>query len=135
MVDCAPYTVLLSLDLLFLQPDALVHLTSKIFYIFGNFSIGSLPYLRYWDTRQSNPVHTQQLPDRCYALTVRHPLMVVGTADRNLIVFNLQNPQVMFSHNEMSEICSLNDFLVFQQSDASIYQTIFCDSLVVMFQT
>lgn len=23
--------------------------------------------------------------------------MVVGTADRNLIVFNLQNPQVMFS--------------------------------------
>ncbi|KAK8518588.1 hypothetical protein V6N12_011839 [Hibiscus sabdariffa] len=50
--------------------------------------------LKYWDTRQSNPVHTQQLPDRCYALTVKYPLMVVGTADRNLIVFNLQNPQV-----------------------------------------
>ncbi|KAL5992253.1 hypothetical protein ACLOJK_013169 [Asimina triloba] len=31
--------------------------------------------LKYWDTRQQNPVHTQQLPDRCYALTVRHPLM------------------------------------------------------------
>jgi len=46
--------------------------------------------------------------------------MVVGTADRNLIVFNLQNPQVMFSHYEMSEIYSLNDFLVFRQSDASI---------------
>ncbi|RVW22672.1 Protein RAE1 [Vitis vinifera] len=54
--------------------------------------------IKYWDTRQSNPVHTQQLPDRCYAFTVRHPLMVVGTADRNLIVFNLQNPQVMFFH-------------------------------------
>ncbi|KAJ1434951.1 WD40/YVTN repeat-like-containing domain superfamily [Sesbania bispinosa] len=51
---------------------------------------------RYWDTRQSNPVHTQQLPERCYAMTVRHPLMVVGTADRNLIVYNLQNPQVEF---------------------------------------
>ncbi|KAB1226934.1 hypothetical protein CJ030_MR1G022236 [Morella rubra] len=50
----------------------------------------------YWDTRQSNPVHTQQLPDRCYSLTVRHPLMVVGTADRNLVVFNLQNPQTEF---------------------------------------
>ncbi|KDO36257.1 hypothetical protein CISIN_1g045566mg, partial [Citrus sinensis] len=49
--------------------------------------------LKYWDTRQPNPVHTQQLPDRCYALTVRYPLMVVGTADRNLVVFNLQNPQ------------------------------------------
>ncbi|KAL4614724.1 hypothetical protein ACB092_07G074100 [Castanea dentata] len=52
--------------------------------------------LKYWDTRQSNPVHTQQLLDRCYALTVRHPLMVVGTADRNLVVFNLQNPQTEF---------------------------------------
>ncbi|KAJ9561358.1 hypothetical protein OSB04_006518 [Centaurea solstitialis] len=50
--------------------------------------------VRYWDLRQPNPVHTQQLPERCYALTVRHPLMVVGTADRNLIVFNLQNPQL-----------------------------------------
>ncbi|KAF3969997.1 hypothetical protein CMV_006258 [Castanea mollissima] len=37
-------------------------------------------------------VHIQQLPDRCYSFTVRHPLMVVGTADCNLIVFNLQNP-------------------------------------------
>ncbi|KAF6149268.1 hypothetical protein GIB67_026124 [Kingdonia uniflora] len=52
--------------------------------------------LRYWDLRQQTPVHTQQLPDRCYTLTVKHPLMVVGTADRNLIVFNLQNPQTEF---------------------------------------
>ncbi|XP_022725624.1 protein RAE1-like isoform X4 [Durio zibethinus] len=52
--------------------------------------------LKYWDTRQSNPVHVHQLPDRCYALTVKHPLMVVGTADRNLIVFNLQNPQTEY---------------------------------------
>ncbi|KAJ6801726.1 protein RAE1-like [Iris pallida] len=52
--------------------------------------------LRYWDTRQAQPVHTQQLPDRCYALTLRYPLMVVGTADRNIIVYNLQNPQAEF---------------------------------------
>ncbi|KAM5571442.1 protein RAE1-like [Rosa sericea] len=52
--------------------------------------------MKYWDLRQPNPVHTQQLPERCYALTVRHPLMVVGTADRNLIVFNLQSPQTEF---------------------------------------
>lgn len=52
--------------------------------------------LKYWDTRQPNPVHTQQLPERCFALSVRHPLMVVGTADRNLIIFNLQNPQTEF---------------------------------------
>ncbi|KAL0387153.1 UNVERIFIED_CONTAM: protein RAE1 [Sesamum radiatum] len=52
--------------------------------------------LRYWDLRQQNPTWVQQLPERCYALTVRHPLMVVGTADRNLVVFNLQNPQAEF---------------------------------------
>ncbi|PWZ45023.1 Protein RAE1 [Zea mays] len=52
--------------------------------------------LRYWDTRQSNPVHIQQLPERCYALTVNYPLMIVGTADRHLVVFNLQNPQTEF---------------------------------------
>lgn len=52
--------------------------------------------IKYWDTRQPNPVHTQQLPERCYAMTVKHPLMVVGTADRNIIVYNLQNPQVEF---------------------------------------
>ncbi|KAH9715617.1 protein RAE1 [Citrus sinensis] len=49
-----------------------------------------------WDKtlKQPNPVHTQQLPDRCHAFTVRYQLMVVGTADRNLVVFNLQNPQL-----------------------------------------
>ncbi|XP_059636369.1 protein RAE1 [Cornus florida] len=52
--------------------------------------------LRYWDLRQSNPAHVQQLPERCYALTVKHPLMVVGTADRNIIVFNLNNPQTEY---------------------------------------
>lgn len=52
---------------------------------------------RYWDLRQQNPTWVQQLPERCYALTVKYPLMVVGTADRNVIIFNLQNPQVFFS--------------------------------------
>ncbi|KAJ6934270.1 hypothetical protein NC651_009339 [Populus alba x Populus x berolinensis] len=52
--------------------------------------------LKYWDLRQANPVHTQQLGERCYAMTVRYPLMVVGTADRNMIVYNLQSPQTEF---------------------------------------
>ncbi|CAI8584237.1 unnamed protein product [Vicia faba] len=29
-------------------------------------------------------------------MSVRHPLMVVGIEDRNLIVFNLQNPQMEY---------------------------------------
>ncbi|XP_057803167.1 protein RAE1-like [Salvia miltiorrhiza] len=52
--------------------------------------------LRYWDLRQQSPTWVQQLPERCYALSVQYPLMVVGTADRNMTVFNLQNPQTEY---------------------------------------
>ncbi|XP_041992052.1 protein RAE1-like isoform X1 [Salvia splendens] len=52
--------------------------------------------LRYWDLRQQSPTWVQQLPDRCYALAVQHSLMVVGTADRNIIVFDLQKPQTEY---------------------------------------
>jgi len=61
----------------------------------STFNADHYAHYRYWDTRQANPVHIQQLPERCYALTVNYPLMIVGTADRNLVVFNLQNPQVI----------------------------------------
>ncbi|PON80992.1 Coatomer beta subunit [Trema orientale] len=52
--------------------------------------------LKYWDTRQASPVHNQPFPDRCYTLSVRHPVRVVGTADKNIIVFNLHYPQAEF---------------------------------------
>ena len=37
-----------------------------------------------------------QLPERCYALSVSHPLLVVGTAERHICVYNLDNPQQPF---------------------------------------
>ncbi|KAJ4812841.1 mRNA export factor [Rhynchospora pubera] len=52
--------------------------------------------LRYWDGRQPRPVHIQQLPDKCYALAVDYPLMVVGSGNENLIVFDLQFPQTEY---------------------------------------
>ena len=39
---------------------------------------------QYWDLRQANPVHTQQMPERVYAMDVQDELMVVGTADRQI---------------------------------------------------
>ena len=42
--------------------------------------------VRYWDLRQPNPVHTQQLPERVYSMDVRHPLLVVGLANRRIQV-------------------------------------------------
>jgi mRNA export factor len=37
-----------------------------------------------------------QLPERCYTLDVSYPLMVVGTAERHVLIFNLTNPTTPF---------------------------------------
>lgn len=42
--------------------------------------------LRYWDLRQPNPVHTQPLPERVYAMDIRYPLLVVALAARKIQV-------------------------------------------------
>lgn len=78
--------------------------------------------LKYWDLRTPNPVATVQLPERCYgvfprpvsaspscathadtplgrldaALDVCYPLMVVGTAERHIQIFNLNQPTQAF---------------------------------------
>ncbi|GAA5825164.1 hypothetical protein JCM11251_006126 [Rhodosporidiobolus azoricus] len=52
--------------------------------------------LRYWDLRQPTPAVTVQLPERCYALDVTYPLMVVGTAERQIQIFNLNTPGQAF---------------------------------------
>ena len=48
--------------------------------------------LKYWDLRQPNPVHSQQTPERVFAMDVKYPLMVVGTAQRRIQVQH-------FTHN------------------------------------
>ena len=85
MVSFALYIVLHALDLLCLQLDAFLPLNA-------NCSVGFLPIIRYWDTRQSNPVHTQQLPDRCYSFTVWHPLMVCWHCRSQFDSFQLAEP-------------------------------------------
>ena len=42
--------------------------------------------VRYWDLRQPNPVHTQQMPERVYAMDIKYPMMSVGTAGRRVQV-------------------------------------------------
>jgi mRNA export factor len=49
--------------------------------------------LRYWDLRQPTPAATVPLSERLYSMDVRHPLMVCGTADKGITIFNLQTPQ------------------------------------------
>jgi len=45
--------------------------------------------IKYWDLRQSQPLASVQLPERCYAMDTASDLLVVGTAERHVQVFNL----------------------------------------------
>ncbi|CAE6473836.1 unnamed protein product [Rhizoctonia solani] len=52
--------------------------------------------IKYWDLRQSTPVAKVDLPERCYTMDVVYPLLVVGTADRQVLVYDLNNPTTVF---------------------------------------
>ncbi|KAH7913204.1 WD40-repeat-containing domain protein [Hygrophoropsis aurantiaca] len=52
--------------------------------------------VKYWDMRSPTPVATVQLPERCYTMDVQYPLMVVGTAERHIQIFNLTNPNTPY---------------------------------------
>ena len=52
--------------------------------------------IKYWDLRSPQPVGTVQLPERCYSLDAAGPLMVVGTAEKHVCIFDLNNPTVIF---------------------------------------
>lgn len=52
--------------------------------------------LRYWDTRQPQPISTIQLPERVYAMDASQKILVVGTAERHIAIIDLNNPQQIF---------------------------------------
>lgn len=54
--------------------------------------------LRYWDTRQQQPISTIQLPERVYAMDASQKVLVVGTAERHIAVIDLNNPQQIFKN-------------------------------------
>lgn len=56
--------------------------------------------LKYWDIRQSQPVSTIQLPERAYTMDTAKQLLVVGTAERNIVVIDLNNPGSIFRSSQ-----------------------------------
>lgn len=56
--------------------------------------------IAYWDTRQSQPALKVTLPERVFAMDCVHPLLVVGVANRQVILYNLTNPTVVFKAME-----------------------------------
>ncbi|CAG7836884.1 unnamed protein product [Allacma fusca] len=47
--------------------------------------------IKFWDTRSPDPMLVIQTPERCYCVDVDYPMAVVGTASRNIIIYQLEN--------------------------------------------
>ncbi|KAK9451559.1 WD40-repeat-containing domain protein [Limtongia smithiae] len=71
--------------------------------------------LKYWDLRQQTPVLSVQLPERVYTMDVKQKLLVVGTAERHICIFNLDNPGQIFKTTQSQ--------LKFQTRVVSCYPT------------
>jgi mRNA export factor len=52
--------------------------------------------VKYWDLRQQQPVTTIQLPERAYSMDSQKKLLVVGTAERHIVLVDLSNPGSIF---------------------------------------
>ncbi|TID17692.1 hypothetical protein CANINC_003961 [Pichia inconspicua] len=52
--------------------------------------------LRYWDMRQQQPICTLNMPERVYAMDSSQKLLVVGTAERHILIINLDSPDKIF---------------------------------------
>lgn len=52
--------------------------------------------LKYWDTRQQQPIATINLPERVYTMDSAQKLLVVGCAERHIVIIDLNNPQQIF---------------------------------------
>jgi mRNA export factor len=70
--------------------------------------------LKFWDTRTPNPVLTFQLPERCYCADVDFPMAVVGTANRQVIIYQLDN--------QPSEFRKMESPLKYQHRCVSIFK-------------
>ncbi|CAH1797425.1 unnamed protein product [Owenia fusiformis] len=52
--------------------------------------------LKFWDTRSPNPMMSIDLPERAYCADVLYPMAVVGTANRQLVIYQLENQPSQF---------------------------------------
>lgn len=58
------------------------------------------PFFRFWDLRQPQPILGLDLPERVYCADVHYPLAIVGTANRQVIAYNLENGPTEFTRIE-----------------------------------
>ena len=56
--------------------------------------------LKFWDARQPNPVGVLDMPERVYTMDVREDLLVVGTANRQIISYDVSGQPREHSRKE-----------------------------------
>lgn len=52
--------------------------------------------VKYWDIRQPQPITTLMMPERVYCMDNKQKLLVVGTAERHIVIIDLNNPTTIF---------------------------------------
>jgi len=52
--------------------------------------------MKYWDMRAPKEQGSVPLPERVYAMDVKYPLAVVGTAERHVLIYDLRKHQTPF---------------------------------------
>ncbi|EDO26155.1 predicted protein, partial [Nematostella vectensis] len=70
--------------------------------------------LKFWDTRSPNPMLSIDLPERCYCADVVYPMAIVGTAQRGIICYQLEN--------QPSEYKRMDSPLKYQNRCVSIFR-------------
>lgn len=52
--------------------------------------------LKYWTGNSPNPACSVDLPERVYCMDVKGSCVIVGTAERNILIYDLRKPQVEY---------------------------------------
>lgn len=67
--------------------------------------------LKFWDTRSNNPMMVVSLPERVYCADVVYPMAIVGTAQRGIICYQLENQPSEYKRIDSPlkyQVCNLN---------------------------
>jgi len=52
--------------------------------------------VKFWDTRQSTPMKTLQMPERVYSADAKHGMAIISCADRKIVCLKLENEPAQY---------------------------------------
>eukprot|EP01086_Lenisia_limosa_P004972 TRINITY_DN2097_c0_g1_i2.p1 TRINITY_DN2097_c0_g1~~TRINITY_DN2097_c0_g1_i2.p1 ORF type:complete len:341 (-),score=60.91 TRINITY_DN2097_c0_g1_i2:13-1035(-) len=76
--------------------------------------------LSYWNCTQSTPSATLQLPNKCIAMDVKHPMACVATADNQIHYINLEKPTEIAKTCPSGVQSQVKSLSVFKDRDGAV---------------